>query len=329
MPILFRSALRLRPLGLRPPGLTAVSLASLVLALALALLAPPAAAATLTVGPGQPYPSLSAAIPHARPGDVVRIAPGQYADCAVIGQSNLTIEAAGPGVVFAGKSCAGKGILVIAGDDVVVRGLTLQGARVPDHNGAGIRAEGGNLTVEGVQFLGNENGMLINPNPAATIRVRDSRFIANGSCEGGCAHGIYAAAVHLLQVEHSAFRATRAGHHIKSRADITEVVDCVIEDGPDGTASYLIEAPNGGDLLIERNRMEKGPHSQNASAAIVIGAEGVTRPTRSITVRDNRFVNDLGRPTTFVRNQTSVPASLSGNQVTGPVQALAGPGTVR
>ena len=46
---------------------------------------------------------------------------------------------------------------MIDGSDITIRNLTFQRARVPDKNGAGIRAEGGNLTIEHSRFLNNEN----------------------------------------------------------------------------------------------------------------------------------------------------------------------------
>src|SRR5258708_26983509 len=54
----------------------------------------------------------------------------------------------GADVVITDKACQGKALFVITGDDVSVRNLTFTRARVPDGNGAGIRAEGVNLRVE-------------------------------------------------------------------------------------------------------------------------------------------------------------------------------------
>jgi hypothetical protein len=44
----------------------------------------------------------------------------------------------------------GKDLFVTDGNDITIRVLTLTRARVPDGNGAGIRAEGGDLTVQNV-----------------------------------------------------------------------------------------------------------------------------------------------------------------------------------
>jgi hypothetical protein len=287
-----------------------------------------ASAKTLEVGPGKSYDQPSAAAAAAQNGDTIRIAPGQYFDCAVLRQNDLTIEGTGPDVVLTDKTCQGKALLVIDGTNVTVRNLTLQRARVADGNGAGIRAEGGNLTIEHVRFLNNENGILSGNNPQATIRITDSEFVDNGKCEGSCAHAVYVGIVALLHIEHSRFFATREGHHIKSRAMRTEIIGNDIEDGPDGTASYLIDIPNGGTAIVENNIMEKGPHAANQSTAVMIGEEGVTRPTDQLVFRNNIFTNHMNRPTDFVHNITATPAQLSGNTLKGQVRPLEGDGSV-
>jgi hypothetical protein len=297
----------------------------------LAMLAPSSSlhAATLLVGPTAPFRLPSQAVAAARSGDTIRIAAGYYSDCAVITQDGLTLEGAEGEAVLASKSCEDKGILVIAGRNVTVRNLTLRGARVPARNGAGIRAEGGNLRVEAARFIDNENGLLSAPDAAAEIHVIGSAFIGNGRCDPVCAHGLYVGAIGRLRIERSRFRDTHVGHHIKSRALRTEIVDCDIADGPDGTASYLIDIPNGGAVLVDSNRRRKGRRSDNPADAIMIGAEGVTNPTPSLIFRNNRFFNEQDRSTVFVNNRTATPALLQGNDLSGPVQPLSGLGTVR
>lgn len=293
------------------------------------LAAAPAAARTLQVGPDQAYKAPSAAIAVAHDGDVVEVAPGQYYDCAVIRQNNLTVQGTGPGAVMTDKTCQGKALLVIDGANVTIRNLTLQRARVPDQNGAGIRAEGGSLTVENTSFINDQNGILAGDSPDGVIHVIGSSFEGNGVCGQACAHAIYVGRFKLLRVEHSRFMRTHDGHAIKSRALRTEVVDNDIADGPDGTSSYLIDLPNGGSALIERNRLEKGPHTGNPANTIMIGEEGVDRPTDSLIVRDNHFSNDQARSTTFVNNVTATPVQLSGNVFQGQVRPLAGDGSSR
>lgn len=292
----------------------------------------PAAAAVLHVGAGQRFGLPSQAIAAAHPGDTVAIDPGAYQDCAIVHQAGLTIRATGPGVVMAGVSCAGKGILVIDADRVTVAGLTLQGATVPDGNGSGIRAEGGSLTIVGVRFVDDQDGILTASMPGARLVVRDSLFLRDGTCvnAAGCAHGIYANHIAELDVESTRFRAIQQGHDIKSRALLTVVRNSTLLDGPEGTASYQIDLPNGGDVRIVGNVLEKGKRSENRGNAITIGEEGALQPTRSLVVRDNRLTNDTGGPVVFVRNLMATPAELAGNRFAGGgVVALVGKGRVR
>lgn len=102
-----------------------------------------------------------------------------------------------------------------------------------------------------------------------------------------------------------------------------------IADGPDGTASYLIDVPNGGDVLIRGNRLQKGPRSEQRGAAIAVAAEGVNRPTPSIRVENNVFEASGGYPTTFVVNFSATPAALHGNRISGGARPLLGIGAVR
>jgi nitrous oxidase accessory protein NosD len=296
--------------------------------LLLEALAGGAAGATLVVGPGRAYERPSAAALAARPGDTIRILPGRYADCAVWRADRLTIEGRGK-VIVAGEVCGGKALFVITGDNVTVRGIAFTGAHNQVHNGAGIRAEGAGLKVENSRFIDNDEGLLAGANPASTITVRGSYFRGNGNCATACAHGLYVGAVARLRIEHCEFVGQLEGHHIKSRAARTEILDNRVQDGPAGTASYLVDIPNGGSVLIRRNRFEKGPNSQNFAVAISIGAEGAAQtPADRIDIRNNLLVNDTGGPTLFVRNYTSTPARLSGNVLGGVVTALGGPGAV-
>ena len=95
------------------PCHTAIAFAAAMLCAA----ALPARARELDVGPARALklPSQAAAI--AMNGDTIRIDPGTYADCAIWNAARLVIEAAGPGVILAGKTCAEKGIFIVEGAD--------------------------------------------------------------------------------------------------------------------------------------------------------------------------------------------------------------------
>jgi hypothetical protein len=295
-----------------------------------AALGTPAGAKTLEVGPNQQYKTPSAAIDAAADGDTVKIAAGEYFDCATVAANNLTIEGIGAdaSAVLTDKACGGKGLLITTGNDITIRNITLTRSRVPDGNGAGIRAEGNNLTLDHDKFINNQNGILAAPAPDSTIIITNSDFVHNGACNPACSHGVYVNALKLLRIEHTTFTDTQHGHDIKSRGARLEVIGCDISDGPTGTASYLIDVPNGGSLVVRDSKLEKGPKADNHSAAITIGEEGVTQRTGEITIANNQFRNAGRYPTTFVVNDTATEAMLTGNTLSGTVQPLKGDGSV-
>jgi hypothetical protein len=299
------------------------------LAVALCCVGTTAWAKTLEVGPGQEFKAPSEAIAAAADGDIVEIAPVKdgYFDCAVLRANHLTVEGKGPDVNLTDKTCEGKAIFVTAGDDITVRNITFTRAHVPDGNGAGIRAEGNNLTVEKSRFVNNENGILAADAADSAIRILDSEFTRNGKCESACAHGVYVGHIALLHIKGTKFFDTRDGHHIKSRAARTELIGNDIEDGPNGTSSYLVDISNGGTLIMENNILEKGPYSSNARAAVMIGTEGITQRTGELTFKNNRFTNDMSQCTIFVSNITATEALLTGNKLKGQIVPLSGDGS--
>ncbi len=289
-------------------------------------------AATLEVGAGKPYPVPSAAAAAAHDGDHIAIAAGSYSDCAIWRANDLTIEGAGPeATIITGTPCEGKSLFITRGNGTTIRDLALTDASVADSNGAGIRVEGGNLTIDHVRFAHDENGILSGSLPGINIIIRNSEFVGNGTCKGGggCAHGVYVGDIALLRVEHSRFFETREGHHIKSRAQRTEVIGCDISDGLNGTASLSVDVPNGGAVLLRDNHIQKGPKSENHSAALMIGEEGVTRSTPEIIVDHNTFVVDGTYKSYLVFNLTATEAVLTGNTLQGNALPFHGDGILK
>lgn len=302
-------------------------------------LAEPCAATVWEVGPGRPLTGPGAAARVARDGDVVILDPGIYSECAIWHASGLTIQAREPSAsmghtlmtrpVITGQACADRALFYFTGNNITVRGLTFLHARDTGHNGAGILMEGGNLSVIDSQFLDNENGILAGGPPESVIQVVNSLFRGNGACVGACAHALYVGRrIARLDVRNSVFIDTHVGHSIKSRALLTVVSDCRIEDGATGTSSYLIELPEGGDAEIINNTLEKGRGSENKEAAISIGVRGRPAVSNHLVITGNRFTNDTGELVVFVRNETNGRADLRGNTLIGPVVGLEGPGAV-
>jgi hypothetical protein len=284
----------------------------------------------LHVGPRRNLTRLSEAAALAHSGDTIAIDSGTYVGCAVWpkGVNYLVVESLGGMAVITGPSCDYKGLFVTKGDHTTIRGITFTGAQALHHNGAGIRAEGRDLTIEHSRFIDNEDGILAAPNIESTIIIRDSVFEGNGNCIEDCAHGIYVGNIAELRIEHSQFVAQMTGHHVKSRARRTELIGNTIEDGAAGTASYLVDIPNGGSLVMRGNTLQKGALSENPAVAVILGEEGATNVTSEIVIEDNVFKSDLPKETRFVSNRTEKPALLRRNRLTGLVYPLDGPGTV-
>jgi hypothetical protein len=231
--------------------------------------------------------------------------------------------------VLRDEVCEEKAIFVTKGANITVRNIAFVHARSASKNGAGIRGEGAGLTVETSRFTDNEDGILTGGNPNSRIVIKDSLFERNGLCDPECAHGIYIGKIASLSVLHSRFVGQKQGHHIKSRALVTEVIGNDIADGPDGTATFAVDLPDGGKLTLSDNVIEKGPKAESHIAAVSLGEESAKNPTPDIVIAHNLFISDGPGPVVFVRNMTTTPAMLSANQLKGgDAQWLDGAGTV-
>lgn len=287
-----------------------------------------ASAADVRVGPAQAYKTLAAGVAAAAAGDRVLLDAGTYTDDTTLVNKPLTIEGAGAGAMLnITKPIAnGKGILV-ASAALTVRNITFQGAQVADGNGAGIRLEAGDLTIENSSFISNQDGLLANPNPTAIISIAKSTFSGNGKGDART-HAIYVNEVAQLTIRDSNFAGTKAGHDIKSRALRTSVYNTVLDDGVSGTTSYAVDFSNGGVALLDGVKITQGANTQNP-LMVAYGAEGALKANNSLTIVNSSFDNQLGGSSaTGVWNFTTVAANLTNNTVNGLATLLHGAGAV-
>ena len=311
----------------------------------LALVASSVHAATLEVGAGKAFTTLSAAAKVAQDGDTVTIFPGIYASGADWKANRLTLQAS-PNTRLGGVVIKGpvnnKGIFQIEGDDVTVTGLKFTYARSTDGNGAGIRSEGHNITISNCAFYANQMGVLVTPGKTKTgsiVTIDASTFDNNGtSLAGYIGHAIYAVqGVDTLTVTNSTFLREIIGHFIKSRAFNTQVRGNKLDD-TNGSASYLINVPQGGAADIQNNIMIKGSAAANCCIAISYGEEMIkggsyVNPPGIVLVQDNSFTNYSNHTVTFFKNASTPPnpVALVNNTISaqrGTVNPLYGPGTV-
>ncbi len=286
--------------------------------------------ATLTVGPGEQFATLSAAIAASHNGDVIQVQAGTYTNDFAIINTNITIEGVGGMVNLVATEAPpnGKAILV-TNSNVTMDNIAFSGAEVPDGNGAGIRYQAGNLTLNDCYFHNNQDGLLSAADPSGSITINNSEFADNGTGDG-LTHNLYVGEVGTLTINNSYFHDAVVGHEIKSRALKTVIENSRIIDGPTGTASYSIDLPNGGDAIIVNNIIEQGPDSQNPAIIHIGGGSGPFYTGSSVQISNNVIVNDLhAGDARAVLNQSTIPVSLSNNEVYGLTssQIASGPTT--
>lgn len=287
--------------------------------------------ATLTVGAGEAFGTLSAAVGAASAGDTILVNAGTYVNDFVTVSVPLTIQSVGGMANFVDDGTVpipnGKAIMTVDAN-LTINGLGFSGASVPDGNGAGIRYETGNLTIENSLFQGNQDGLLGAPNPTGTITIDHSEFTGNGAGDG-YTHNIYVGAIQTLTIENSTITAANVGHDIKSRAANDVIIDNRITDGPDGSTSYEIDLPNAGNAVIAGNVIEKGPNAQN-NHFISYGEEGVAYAGNGLSITGNVVIDDLaGIASTVVANipDASLSYTLSDNTIYGVSADDLGDGT--
>ena len=121
----------------------------------LPLVSPQALAAAtgnvLTVGPGQQYATIQAAVAAASAGDTIDVQAGVYTNDFISIFKDLTLQAVGGIVRLVATVSPPNGKAIIdeggAGITVTINGFDVSGAAVADKNGAAVRYEGGSLTL--------------------------------------------------------------------------------------------------------------------------------------------------------------------------------------
>jgi hypothetical protein len=287
--------------------------------------------AVLRVGAERELKRPSAAAQIARDGDVIEIDAGIYdGDAAVWRQNRLTIRGVGgrAHVRADGAHAEGKGIWVVKGNNTTIESVEFSDAKVPDHNGAGIRLEGAGLTVRDCNFHDNENGILTGANPGSDIVVEHSEFAHNGFGDG-YTHNLYIGNVKSFTLRFSYVHHALVGHNVKSRALRNHITYNRIMDENDGRSSYAIDLPNGGLSFVIGNVIQHGPEAENPTV-VSYGAEGLQHPLNELYFVNNTVVNDrpAGGGFLFVRAGTSA-ARIENNVFSGPGQWLSGPGELR
>lgn len=249
----------------------------------------------LTVGPGKQFATLSAAVVASHDSDTIQVQAGTYTNDFATINTRITIEGVGGMVnlVATVPPPNGKAILV-TNTDVTLDNISFSGAKVADGNGAGVRYQSGNLTINDCYFYNNQDGLLAADNPSGSITINNSEFSHNGAGDG-FTHNLYVGKVGTLTINGSYFHDAVVGHEIKSRALTTIIENSRIIDGPTGSASYSIDLPDGGKVVIRNNIIEQGPASQIPRSSMWVDRSMPAPVSRSATTRSSTTCTPAAR----------------------------------
>ena len=276
----------------------------------------------LKVGPGRDLQTPGVAAKMARDGDVVEIDAADYfGDVAIWRANNLTIRGVGgrPMLDAGGQSAEGKAIWVTKGANITIENVAFLNARVRDKNGAGIRAEGRNLTIRRCLFKSNENGILAANAKDSTILVEHSEFADSGHGDGR-SHGIYVNKVDRFVFRFNYVHDTKVGHHVKTRAEENVIAYNLLYDGG-GNASYAVDLNNPLYALVVGNVIQQARSAEN-SAQVQIGAK-VAQPGGGVWIVNNTVLNDRDGGI-FVFNNSPIEVQVRNNLLVGRMEMAKG-----
>lgn len=288
-------------------------------------------ARVLRVGPEREFKTVAAASRAAEDGDTVEIDSGTYiGDVALWPQNRLLVRGSGerPRITANGRGIQDRDVWLFTGDDVVVENVEISGARSQYENGAGIRHIGAGLTLRHVYLHDNENGLLTgNKYPGSNeILIEYSELARNGDTRG-YAHNIYVGRSKRFEIRYSYSHGSRGGHLVKSRARENVMAFNRLVDGNDGTSSYVIDIPEGGNATIIGNVIEQGAATLNHGMISFAGEE--TRHADNQLVIANNSIYNRDFQGIAVRNHAELEVILANNLVGGaPVAMIDGSGSM-
>ncbi len=252
-----------------------------------------ASADTLRVGPTREIRDIATAARLARDGDVVEIDAGEYrGDVASWRQRRLTIRGVGgrPVLLADGRDAEGKAIWVVKDGEFLIENIEFRGARVEDGDGNGIRFERGRLTVRHCRFADNQIGLMTANTADAELTVEDSEF-ADAPPPRKLPHLLYVGRIARFTLRGSRIEGGHTGHLVKSRARVSDVRYNFLVDGPAGRASYELEFPNGGRVVVVGNVIGQSARTGN-STLVSYGAEGPYWPDNAFLLAHNTLISE-------------------------------------
>jgi hypothetical protein len=206
---------------------------------------------------------------------------------------------------YSGNIPNGKGIFVFETpgtcDNAYVENIVFDGAQVSDAdgaNGAGIRFQVSNLTVNNCKFINCQNGILEGNGSVTTsnVTIENSEFENNGyqlqndPTYSGYEHHIYiSASTDTLVVQNCYFHHPRGqANSLKTRAQRSFILYNLIDEEATGYGSWEINIAQGGLNVIMGNVIIQGSAGANHG---IIGYDAVTNALEDFYFVNNTVIN--------------------------------------
>jgi hypothetical protein len=263
------------------------------------------------VGPTQTYTVPSQVRLLVQDGDTVKIDGGVYAnDACKWVKKNLKFIGLGTGsnrtiLQYTGDIPNGKGIWVFETpgtcDNPYIENVVFDGAQVSDANGgngAGVRMQAKDITVNNCKFINCQNGILEGNGSVTTSNVMlyNSEFENNGyqlpndPTYSGYEHNIYiSASADTLWVENCYFHRPRGqANSLKTRAQRSFILYNLIDEEATGYGSWEISIAQGGLNIIMGNVIIQGTAGSNHG---IVGYDAVTNSLEDMYFVNNTVIN--------------------------------------
>jgi hypothetical protein len=235
-----------------------VSVVLIVVVVSLALALPAGAAGpgnVRTVGPGQQYATIQAAVDAAKRGTKILVYPGTYAESVSVKKSNLQILAQGKGVIVVPPDTAG---FAIKADRVTVRGFEIK--------------FGLNCAL-GIGFEGSHNTFADNSISVSETDCFGPEAIASADADGGSDYNI---------IERNTIQGSAQG--ISIQTDAINVGNVIRDNTLDDSTTIPIVIMNGRGFLVSGNTVNGG----DTGSCIAVSAEGGSQAAQGYhTIVDN------------------------------------------
>ena len=191
-----------------------------------------------------------------------------------------------------------KGMLEVFNASVNFKGIEVANANglgwQGEPNQAGIKLNAGcagNFSIDSCYIHNCDDGIL-GGDFGTNVTITNTELAKCGSATG-FTHNCYIAPCASVTVNNVLSWGAVIGHCFKTRAAVGAITKLRAFDGPYGTASYLLDMPDGGNYTIDSCTFEKGVHASNAPC-VHYGAENQSsHPVNTLVIKNCVFINNI------------------------------------